>query len=213
MSSWLIYGLGFTAQLLFSGRSLLQWIISEKNKRVLTPVLFWKLSLIASVLLFIYGYLRNDFAIMLGQMLTYFIYIRNMHLQNQWLKFPKIIRWFLYFFPIIILYVGYNNEIYDRALLFNNEEIPSWLLVLGITAQIVFTLRFVYQWFYSEKHRESTLPLGFWILSLIGALLIIIYAIIRRDPVLLLGHLLGLFLYIRNVLIIKAEKRASLDLL
>tara|TARA_R100000935_G_scaffold41248_1_gene62918 strand:- start:517 stop:1158 length:642 start_codon:yes stop_codon:yes gene_type:complete len=213
MSSWLIYGLGFTAQLLFSGRSLLQWIISEKNKRVLTPVLFWKLSLIASVLLFIYGYLRNDFAIMLGQMLTYFIYIRNMHLQNQWLKFPKIIRWFLYFFPIIILYVGYNNEVYDRALLFNNEEIPSWLLVLGITAQIVFTLRFVYQWFYSEKHRESTLPLGFWILSLIGALLIIIYAIIRRDPVLLLGHLLGLFLYIRNVLIIKAEKRASLDLL
>ncbi len=213
MSSWLIYGLGFTAQLLFSGRSLLQWIISEKNKRVLTPVLFWKLSLIASVLLFIYGYLRNDFAIMLGQMLTYFIYIRNMHLQNQWLKFPKIIRWFLYFFPIIILYVGYNNEVYDRALLFNNEEIPSWLLILGITAQIVFTLRFVYQWFYSEKHRESTLPLGFWILSLIGALLIIIYAIIRRDPVLLLGHLLGLFLYIRNVLIIKAEKRASLDLL
>jgi len=207
MSNWIIYTIGFTAQLLFSGRSILQWIISERNKRVLTPALFWKLSLIASFLLFIYGYLRNDFAIMLGQILTYFIYIRNMHLQNQWLKFPKFIRWSLYLFPIIILYVGYNNEIYDRAMLFQNDNIPFWLLILGIIAQLVFTLRFVYQWFYSEKRKESSLPLGFWALSLIGALLILIYAIIRRDPVLLLGHLLGVFLYARNVLILRGEKR------
>jgi len=152
---WLIYSIGFTAQLLFSGRSILQWVLSERNKRVLTPVLFWQLSLIASFLLFVYGYLRNDFAIMLGQILTYFIYIRNMHLQNQWIKFPKLLRWFLYLFPFIILYIGYNNKVYDRVLLFQNENIPFWLLILGIIAQTIFTLRFVYQWFYSEKRKES----------------------------------------------------------
>ena len=206
MSSWFIYAIGFGAQLLFSGRSILQWIVSEKKKRVLTPVLFWKLSLIASFLLFVYGYLRNDFAIMLGQILTYFIYIRNMHLQDQWLKFPKLIRWFLYMFPFIILYIGFNNDVYDRALLFQNEEIPSWLLLLGIVAQIIFTLRFVYQWFYSEKRKESSLPMGFWVLSLIGALLILTYAIIRKDPVLLAGHLMGTFLYARNISILKKQQ-------
>lgn len=206
MSSWFIYAIGFGAQLLFSGRSILQWIVSEKKKRVLTPVLFWKLSLIASFLLFVYGYLRNDFAIMLGQILTYFIYIRNMHLQDQWLKFPKLIRWFLYLFPFIILYIGFNNDVYDRALLFQNEEIPSWLLLLGIVAQIIFTLRFVYQWFYSEKRKESSLPMGFWVLSLIGALLILTYAIIRKDPVLLAGHLMGTFLYVRNISILKKQQ-------
>lgn len=206
MSSWFIYAIGFGAQLLFSGRSILQWIVSEKKKRVLTPVLFWKLSLIASFLLFVYGYLRNDFAIMLGQILTYFIYIRNMHLQDQWLKFPKPIRWFLYMFPFIILYIGFNNDVYDRALLFQNEEIPSWLLLLGIVAQIIFTLRFVYQWFYSEKRKESSLPMGFWVLSLVGALLILTYAIIRKDPVLLAGHLIGTFLYVRNISILKKQQ-------
>ena len=206
MSNWLVYTLGFSAQLLFSGRSILQWVISEKNKRVLTPILFWQLSLIASFLLFVYGYLRNDFAIMLGQILTYFIYIRNMHLQNQWLKFPILIRWFLYLFPFIILYIGYNNHVYDRALLFQNEDIPLWLLTLGIIAQVVFTLRFVYQWFYSENRKESSLPLGFWILSLAGAILILVYAVIRRDPVLLAGHLLGSFLYTRNILILKRQQ-------
>jgi len=207
MSDWLIYTIGFTAQLLFSGRSILQWIISEKQKKVLTPVLFWQLSLIASFLLFIYGYLRNDFAIMLGQILTYFIYIRNIHLQNQWLKFPKMLRWFLYIFPFIILYIGYNNHVYDRAKLFQNDNIPLWLLLLGIIAQVIFTLRFVYQWFYSEKRKVSSLPLGFWFLSLFGSSLILIYAIFRKDPVLLLGHSLGIFLYIRNILILKTESK------
>lgn len=205
MSNWIILAIGFTAQLLFSGRSILQWIVSEKNKRVLTPVLFWKLSLIASFLLFIYGYLRDDFAIMLGQSLTYFIYIRNIQLQNQWRLFPKILRWFLYIFPAIILFVGYNNSIYDRESLFNNEDIPLWLLLLGVAAQIIFTLRFVYQWFYSEKRKESSLPLGFWILSLVGSLSILTYAILRKDLVLLSGHLLGIIMYSRNIIILKRQ--------
>lgn len=61
------------------------------------------------------------------------------------------------------------------------------------------------QWFYSEKRKESSLPLGFWLLSLAGSLLILIYAIFRKDPVLLVGHSLGVFLYLRNILILKSE--------
>ena len=205
MSDWVIYAIGFTAQLLFSGRLLLQWILSEKNNKVVTPSVFWKLSLLASFLLFVYGYLRDDFAIMLGQSLTYYIYIRNLQLQGQWQKSPKPLQWLLLMFPVIIVIYGYNNGQYDIVMLFENKAIPTWLLTLGVIAQLTFTLRFVYQWITSEKNKSSQLPIGFWRMSVIGAALILSYAIIREDPVLFIGHCAGLVIYIRNIFIWKKQ--------
>lgn len=98
MSNWIIFSIGFLAQLLFSSRLIVQWIVSERSKQVLTPRLFWQLSLLASFLLFVYGYLRHDFAIMFGQTLTYFIYIRNIQLQGDWKKFLRYLDTLLYFF-------------------------------------------------------------------------------------------------------------------
>lgn len=206
MGEWLIYAIGFLAQLLFSGRMLLQWIVSEKNKKVLTPRLFWQLSLFASFLLFVYGWLRDDFAIMLGQTLTYFIYIRNIQLQGEWSKLPKAFKLFLWIFPFMVVFYGYNNNAYDINDFFKNDAIPLWLILLGSIAQIIFTFRFVYQWIYSEKKKTSSLPFGFWLLSLVGASLILTYAIIRKDPVLFAGHALGLFIYTRNLFILKKQQ-------
>jgi lipid-A-disaccharide synthase-like uncharacterized protein len=205
MSDWLVYGIGFLAQILFSGRLFVQWILSEKSKKIITPSLFWKLSLLASFLLFVYGYLRDDFAIMLGQSLTYFIYIRNLQLQGEWKRSPKLLRWFLLIFPVIIVIYAYNNGEYDLFQLFNNEDIPTWLLWLGIISQLLFTFRFVYQWIYSEKTKTSHLPVGFWRLSVAGASLILTYAIFRLDPVLFVGHVAGLIIYIRNIFIWKKQ--------
>ncbi|MBT8384983.1 MAG: lipid-A-disaccharide synthase N-terminal domain-containing protein, partial [Bacteroidia bacterium] len=173
MNEWLsynsfVYVIGFTAQLLFSARLLLQWIQSEKVKKVLTPRLFWQLSLIASFLLFVYGWIRDDFAIMLGQSLTYFIYIRNMQLQGSWKKLPKFLRVFLMLFPFMIAIYSFNNNQIDIERLFRNENIPLNLLLWGSIGQIIFTFRFVYQWIYSERRKESSLPLGFWLLSITG---------------------------------------------
>jgi lipid-A-disaccharide synthase-like uncharacterized protein len=206
MKDWIVYSIGFIAQLLFSSRLLLQWITSERQRRVITPSLFWVLSLIASFLLFIYGYLRLDFAIMLGQSLTYFIYIRNLQLQGHWRKIPQLIRWILFTVPIVIVLYYYNNNRIDIDLLFKNEDIPFWLLVLGIAAQLVFTFRFIYQWIYSERHKESSLPMGFWLLSLSGALMILVYAIFRKDPVLLAGHTFGMIVYARNAYLIRQDR-------
>ncbi len=203
MNNWLIYSIGFIAQLLFSSRLIIQWLTSEKHKRVVTPTLFWTLSLVASFLLFIYGYLRDDFAIMLGQSLTYFIYIRNLQLQKQWEKFPLWLRYLLLLAPVFITLFYFNNNTMDRHALFKNKAIPLWLLTLGIVSQIIFTLRFVYQWIFSEKNKKSTLPFGFWVLSLIGSSLILTYAIFRQDPVLFLGHMLGVIIYIRNLILLK----------
>ncbi len=205
MSSWLIYSIGFIAQILFSSRLIIQWITSEKQHKVITPTLFWTLSLIASFLLFIYGYLRDDFAIMLGQSLTYFIYIRNLQLQNEWKKLHWFLRLLLYSIPTLIIIYYFNNNVIDRDLLFRNDAIPKWLLWLGIVSQVVFTLRFVYQWIFSEYQKKSSFPLGFWLLSLIGSILILVYAINRKDPVLFIGHLFGSIIYIRNLIILHKQ--------
>jgi lipid-A-disaccharide synthase-like uncharacterized protein len=204
-SSVYIYSIGFIAQLLFSGRTFYQWLSSEKQKKVIAPRFFWQVSLFASVLLFIYGYLRNDFAIMLGQSLTYFIYIRNIQLENQWKKFPLISRIFLLLFPVIVVFYYYNNNVFDLNLLLINNGFSDTLLWLGIISQVIFTLRFVYQWLYSERQKLSKLPSGFWILSLIGSILILSYGIFRKDPVLIIGHTFGIVIYIRNLILLAQE--------
>ena len=203
MDKWWILLIGFSAQLFFSGRLLIQWFLSEKQKQSVTPLTFWWLSLGGAFLLFVYGYFREDFAIMLGQSLTYFIYIRNLQLQQQWHKLPRALRIFLWIFPVLIIIYAYNNGQYDLEKLFKNEDIPIWLLLLGSIAQVIFTLRFIYQWAYAEKRKISSLPLGFWLLSLGGALLILTYAIIREDIVLLLGHCMGIVVYTRNLMLIR----------
>ena len=206
MSNTIIYSIGFLAQILFSSRTFYQWIASEKQKQVVAPRFFWQMSLLASILLFVYGYLRHDFAIMLGQSLTYFIYIRNIQLEGHWHKFPKISRVFLWVFPLLLIIYYYNNNRMDIQNLFDTENIPVYLLVLGIVAQLLFTFRFIYQWIYSEKQKISSLPKGFWLISLLGSLLILTYAILRLDPVLIVGHATGIFIYTRNLKLLKGEQ-------
>ena len=203
MNDYFIYSIGLIAQILFSIRLLVQWLSSEKEKKVVAPTLFWSIGMMASLLLYMYGYLRNDFAIMLGQFITYYIYIRNLQLQHQWKKILKRIRIFFIYFPIIILLITFLQGTYNSSQLFNKDYISSWLLVFGIVSQLVFTFRFIYQWIFSEIIKTSELPAGFWIISLLGAILILIYAIFRKDPILCIGQIFGLVVYIRNLMILK----------
>ncbi|MDQ1769322.1 lauroyl acyltransferase [Labilibaculum sp. A4] len=209
MNDTLIYGIGFLAQGLFAGRLIVQWIKSENAKKSLSPTLFWQLSILASWLLFLYGLLRNDFAIILGQVITYFIYIRNLQLKGNWKKLPLLSRVFCLLSPIIAftyMAINYESKI---LLLFYNQDIPFWLLIWGSLGQLIFTFRFIYQWIYSEREGESILPLGFWVISLIGAIMILSYAVYRKDPVLLMGQGLGTIIYIRNIILIKKSKILS----
>ena len=203
MNDYFIYSIGLIAQLLFSLRLLIQWLFSEKENKVVTPVLFWIVSLIASFLFFIYGYLRNDFAIMLGQFITYYIYIRNLQLQNQWNRLQKGIKIGFINFPLIVLLITFLKGEFDFSQLFNRNFIPFWLLALGIVSQLIFTLRFIIQWIISEKNKFSQLPNTFWILSIVGSVLILIYSIFRKDPILFIGHAFGIIIYCRNLIILK----------
>ena len=82
-------------------------------------------------------------------------------------------------------------------------------LVIALAGQALFTLRFLAQWIASEKARKSTVPIAFWWLSLAGGAVLLTYAIHRRDPVFALGQGAGLFIYIRNLMLIGRQRRRS----
>jgi len=197
----LIFILGFISQVLFFARSLVQWISSEKAGKVLSPKLFWKISLFASVLMLVYGILRNDFAIIVGQVLVYYIYIRNLQLHGVWKDFQVLSRVLILLIPVFCIVIQFFSGKQGFNKMFDPGYVPTWLLWWGISAQLVFTLRFVYQWLFSEKKNESHLPLGFWYISIVGSLMILFYALLRRDPVLFLGHAGSMVMYLRNVLL------------
>lgn len=192
---------GFAAQGFFSARILFQWIKSEKAKTVVSPSIYWICSLIGAYLMFIYGWCRNDFSIILGQLISYYIYIWNLDAKGIWKRLPTIIQIVLFATPIAVFTFVFQDASSFINRFIHNEDIPLGLIIFGSAGQIIFTLRFVYQWFYSFRKKESYLPEGFWIISLIGSGVIVTYGIIRRDPVLILGQSVGFFAYTRNLII------------
>ncbi|MGD8367457.1 MAG: lipid-A-disaccharide synthase N-terminal domain-containing protein [Desulfobacterales bacterium] len=79
-------------------------------------------------------------------------------------------------------------------------------LVLGFAAQALFASRFLVQWIASERVGRSIIPNAFWFLSLAGGLLLLTYAIYRKDPVFILGQATGAFIYTRNLVLIYREQ-------
>jgi lipid-A-disaccharide synthase-like uncharacterized protein len=82
----------------------------------------------------------------------------------------------------------------------------GWWLLVGFGGQALFMGRFVIQWFVSERQRRSVIPVSFWYLSILGALVLLAYALHRRDPVFIAGQGLGVAIYLRNLHLIKLEK-------
>jgi lipid-A-disaccharide synthase-like uncharacterized protein len=89
--------------------------------------------------------------------------------------------------------------------------VVSWdgWVILGFLGQGLFTARFLMQWIASEKAGRSVIPLSFWFFSIGGGALLLVYALYRADPVFILGQGLGLFIYARNLMLIRKEKSGS----
>ncbi|CAH0292606.1 hypothetical protein SRABI118_04123 [Massilia sp. Bi118] len=82
----------------------------------------------------------------------------------------------------------------------------GWWLLVGFGGQALFIGRFVIQWLASERRGRSVIPVAFWYLSILGALVLLAYALHRRDPVFVAGQGLGVAIYLRNLHLIKVEQ-------
>ena len=205
-SSLWVYSIGFVAQLLFAARMIVQWIHSEKAGKPLSPVIFWQLSILGSLIFLLYGILRHDFVIVLGQVLVYFIYVRNLHLKDRWRPIPFIFRLFVIVVPIVALGYLLSDVHGNLGSLINNEEVSLPLQIWGSVGQVIFTLRFYMQWIDSESKNESVMTKRFWIVSFAGSFMILVYAAFRFDPVLFIGQLVGLLVYLRNLMLGRTPK-------
>jgi lipid-A-disaccharide synthase-like uncharacterized protein len=96
---------------------------------------------------------------------------------------------------------GYLHDVFVTRL-------DAWVL-LGFIAQGFFTARFVVQWIASERAGKSVVPLAFWLLSIGGGVLLLAYALYRRDPVFIAGQGFGVFVYLRNLYFVMRERRGA----
>jgi len=84
---------------------------------------------------------------------------------------------------------------------------PAGWLVLGFAGQALFSSRFLVQWVYSERHKQSLIPTAFWYFSLAGGATLFIYALHIGDPVFVLGQSVGVLIYSRNLYFIHKQRR------
>ena len=86
------------------------------------------------------------------------------------------------------------------------DKADLWLLI-GIGGQLLFTARFLVQWIASERAGKSVVPLAFWLFSIGGGLITLVYGIHRREPVIIMGQSLSIFIYVRNLMLIFKDRR------
>jgi lipid-A-disaccharide synthase-like uncharacterized protein len=79
-------------------------------------------------------------------------------------------------------------------------------IAIGLIGQAAFAARFLVQWLASEKARRSVVPIQFWLFSIVGASILLVYAIHIKDPVFILGQCAGMFIYARNLMLIRGER-------
>ncbi|XOB64953.1 lipid-A-disaccharide synthase N-terminal domain-containing protein [Deferribacteres bacterium DY0037] len=80
------------------------------------------------------------------------------------------------------------------------------LVVFGFIGQVLFFMRFILQWLFTERYKKSTVPVSFWYFSIIGSFMLLTYAILIKDPIYILGQSTGAVIYLRNLYLIYKEK-------
>jgi len=85
----------------------------------------------------------------------------------------------------------------------------DWWVLLGLVAQVLFTMRFLVQWIASERVGHSVIPVAFWLFSIGGGLLLLIYALYRKDIVFIAGQSFGVFVYLRNLQFVLRDRKTT----
>lgn len=82
-------------------------------------------------------------------------------------------------------------------------------LVIGFLGNALFFSRFMVQWIASERAGRSYIPTMFWWLSIAGSIVLLLYAVHKRDPVFIVAYLPNCIVYVRNLVLIRRQQRES----
>ena len=205
-----VYAIGFVGMALYGVRLFVQWYMSEKAHKVVSPGIYWVMSSIGAVVLYLYGWLRKDFSIIFGESIGYYIYMWNISIMGLYKKVPRFVVVLQALFPVVILGLMMRDLPAFTDSFLHNPDVPPELLLFGVLGQFTYEIRSLYQLIYSYRRKESFLPLGHWVLAVVGALMIITYGVIRHDWVLVIGQF-GIVFSIRNIMIHLASTSQTHD--
>ena len=102
----------------------------------------------------------------------------------------------------------FSNYLYDVFV----AKFDFWL-AFGLVAQLFFTARFLVQWISSERAGKSVVPMAFWFFSMGGGLMTLVYGVVKREPVIIVGQALATIIYIRNIMLIMKSRSGGSEML
>ena len=94
-----------------------------------------------------------------------------------------------------------SNYFYDVFV----AKFDFWL-AFGIVAQLFFTARFLVQWIASERAGNSVVPMDFWFCSMGGGLMTLVYGVVKREPIIIIGQAMATVIYARNIMLIMKNR-------
>jgi lipid-A-disaccharide synthase len=215
-----LYPLGFLSALAFGARFIIQWLQSEKAQKSIVHRSFWHLSLLGNLLLMIHSFIQVQYHVYIVQVCNAIISWRNLNLMQTkhspasfqtvvWLLVGSIISASFAFAGQDLLFLPVEDWFRVPTApwqKFSASSVSYFWHGLGTVAYLLFSSRFWIQWWQTERALASQLPLSFWWLSLIGALLSIAYFMRIGDSVNLIGPLVGIVPYVRNLMLIQKNK-------
>lgn len=227
MEAWrdLLYPLGFLASFAFAGRFFLQWWVSEVRKQSVVTRGFWIISVVGTSVMALHALIQLQLHVCLIYAVNCVIAWRNLNLlqpkEKQAKLFSVIGIMALSSFCIVSIFAlqGYlffgGHMVWLRTpTYFWTEAYPqpislAWH-IFGSFGFCLFASRFWIQWWLVEHHQESFLGKSFWWLSLVGALISVLYFSQMRDWVTTIGPGIGLFVYVRNLMLMKGDRSPTI---
>jgi len=199
--------IGWTGNAAFFSRFLVQWWASERARRSVVPVSFWWLSLIGTLTLGVYTFERGEPILLFSFAINGAIYLRNLWLmvghRSKRRMHPALATGFGASIAIALLTSG------DFRLRDGFDDTLFWNVV-GTVGTAIWSLRFLVQWWASERAGHSVFTRGFWILSLIGNVLLLAYALHLGNPIYILGFVPGPIVQVRNLVLERRARRVML---
>ncbi|MEZ6196066.1 MAG: lipid-A-disaccharide synthase N-terminal domain-containing protein [Planctomycetota bacterium] len=191
--------IGGIGQALFFARFLVQLVASEKAGRIAVPTLFWWFSLVGSGLFLIYTLHIPNAIFAAGAVTNLLVYARNILLAHGFRRLgPTELT------VLLVAIAAASIALFVKKLEFH-DPLP-WLLVGGV-GQAIWMTRFPLQWLQSEQSGRPVLPPSFFVISIVGSLFILAYALYLRDVILIASVILVPFMSARN-LVLERRHRA-----
>ncbi len=200
---------GWVGQVLFTLRVVHQWYQSERAGQSHVTAAFWWYSLAGTVASLVYVVYRQDPVFISGFLVNGFLYARNLSLsrpsregRRRGSPVAPLLLGLVVFGAVTVWSVAQNDRIvsYDHPL--------AWLVV-GFTGQVLWTSRFLVQWYVSERLGRSVLPPVFFWISLAGAPFLFAWAVYRVDWVMMAAYALNPLPYVRNLVLLRREREAT----